>query len=204
MAPSRFLAFSGLLAALAVSTFYPSSSSSRLQTLSPLALGFLLGLLVAETPLASTLQQLFGLTTRHPDKVGLDILHGGVHPASSPSDGSGDQAERKKSELNQRTMYGLQHAFLNLEVTGWWFNMGLWDKEQDGNILTDKEETKPKFKVMRFQDACQALVRKVTSGLDINTKSHILGKVWSVVCCFTCCLFVASKYSRTPICCSFS
>ncbi|KAG0302505.1 hypothetical protein BGZ97_002317 [Linnemannia gamsii] len=57
-------------------------------------------------------------------------------------------------------MYGLQHAFLNLEVTGWWFNMGLWDKER--------------VPAMRFQDACKALVEKVTSRLDITSNSHIL------------------------------
>ncbi|KAG0041167.1 hypothetical protein BGZ83_002225 [Gryganskiella cystojenkinii] len=142
MAP-RLIAFSGLLLSLAIATFYPSGTKepSRLQALSPLLLGFLLGLLVAETPVASALHELFGLTSRNPDKVGLDILHGSSESSSS----------KEKLELNQRTMYGLQHAFLNLEVTGWWFNMGLWDKQGD-------QGKKQSFKPMRFQDACQALV----------------------------------------------
>ncbi|KAF9957588.1 hypothetical protein BGZ65_001969 [Modicella reniformis] len=59
-------------------------------------------------------------------------------------------------------MYGLQHAFLNLEITGWWFNMGLWDKANNSN------------KPVRFQDACKALVEKVTGRIGIDQRSHIL------------------------------
>ncbi|KAG0004052.1 hypothetical protein BGZ80_008908 [Entomortierella chlamydospora] len=146
---SRFVIYLALVGGLSLSTFYPSEQQrSRLESLIPVSLGFLLGLLVAETPLSSFLQEQLGLTSRNPDKVGLDILH---------SAGTAD-SKNAKSELNQRVMYGLQHAFLNLEVTGWWFNMGLWDKS----------------KPMRFQDACKALVEKVTSHLNINHESHIL------------------------------
>ncbi|KAF9437156.1 hypothetical protein BGZ76_001766 [Entomortierella beljakovae] len=145
---NRFVIFLALVAGLSASTFYSSENKSILSSIAPISLGFFIGLLVAETPIASQLQEALGLTSRHPDKVGLDILH---------SAGTMDSAEAK-SELNQRVMYGLQHAFLNLEITGWWFNMGLWDK------------TKP----MRFQDACKAMVEAVTSHLDINHESHIL------------------------------
>ncbi|KAF9210112.1 hypothetical protein BGZ49_005508 [Haplosporangium sp. Z 27] len=145
---NRFVIYLALVAGLFFSTFFSSENKSGLGSLPPVLLGFLLGLLVAETPLASFLQEQLGLSSRHPDKVGLDILH------------STETADSKdaKSQLNQRVMYGLQHAFLNLEVTGWWFNMGLWDKS----------------KPMRFQDACKAMVEKVTSNLDINRASHIL------------------------------
>ncbi|KAF9114273.1 hypothetical protein BGX27_011251 [Mortierella sp. AM989] len=145
---NRFTIYLTLVVGLSISTLYPSEHKSRLESLAPISLGFLLGLLVAETPLASLLQEQLGLTSRHPDKVGLDILH---------STGTTDSKDAK-SQLNQRVMYGLQHAFLNLEVTGWWFNMGLWDKS----------------KPMRFQDACKAMVEKVTSHLNINQDSHIL------------------------------
>ncbi|KAG0329012.1 hypothetical protein BGZ99_003642 [Dissophora globulifera] len=145
---SRFAVFVALVAGLTLSTLHPFTQSSRLGSLSPVCLGFLLGLLVAETPIASRLQEPLGLTSRHPDRVGLDILH---------SQGS-LEGETAKSELDQRVTYGLQHAFLNLEVTGWWFNMGLWDKDRS----------------MRFQDACKALVEKVTSQIGIQHDSHIL------------------------------
>ncbi|KAG0351315.1 S-adenosyl-L-methionine-dependent methyltransferase [Gamsiella multidivaricata] len=146
---TRFGFFLVLVVSLTLSTVYPAEQKSRFESLFPVLLGFLLGLLVAETPLASRLQELLGLSSRHPDKVGLDILH---------SQGS-SEGKNAKSQLDQKVMYGLQHAFLNLEVTGWWFNMGLWD-----------EEKKP----MRFQDACKALVEKVTSKIGINQQSHIL------------------------------
>ncbi|KAF9932194.1 hypothetical protein FBU30_008749 [Linnemannia zychae] len=146
---NRLTAFAIVVAVLSCYTIYPSSNKSLLDSLSSVFLGFLLGLIFAETPLASPLQELCGLTTRHPDKIGLNIIH-----ASSDKDG-----KTAKSRFDQRVMYGLQHAFLNLEITGWWFNMGFWDK------------TRPS---MRFQDACKALVEKVTSQLAINNNSHIL------------------------------
>src|SRR5690349_22801537 len=144
---NRLVVFAVVVVALSLHSVY----SSVLTTIPSLLLGFLLGLTVAETPLASPIQELCGLTSRHPDKVGLDIIH-------ASKEGEGKAA---KKQLDQRVMYGLQHAFLNLEVTGWWFNMGLWDKE--------------KVPAMRFQDACKALVEKVTSHLDITSSSHILG-----------------------------
>ncbi|KAF9138931.1 hypothetical protein BGX30_008565 [Mortierella sp. GBA39] len=143
---NRLAVFAVVVAALSLHTVY----SPVFTSLPSLLLGFLLGLVVAETPLASSIQELCGLTSRHPDKVGLDIIH-----ASEKEEG-----KTAKTQLDQRVMYGLQHAFLNLEVTGWWFNMGLWDKD--------------KVPAMRFQDACKALVDKVTSHLDITSSSHIL------------------------------
>ncbi|KAG0196830.1 hypothetical protein BGX28_009697 [Mortierella sp. GBA30] len=144
---TRFASFITLITALFLSILLSSGPKSRLESLFPVLLGFLLGLLVAETPAASPLQELCGLSSRHPDRVGLDILHAQGTASSNIA----------KVELDQKVMYGLQHAFLNLELTGWWFNMGLWEKEK-----------------MKFQDACKALVRKVTSHLDINEDSHIL------------------------------
>ncbi|KAF9085882.1 hypothetical protein BGX29_003091 [Mortierella sp. GBA35] len=150
---SRIAVFLVAVAALSLKAFvFSNTQKSLLDSLSPLLLGFLLGLVVAETPLASPLQEFCGLTSRHPDKVGLDIIHA--------ANTSSQEGKATKSHLDQRVMYGLQHAFLNLEVTGWWFNMGLWDKAQSPP--------------MRFQDACKALVKKVTSQLDINSDSHIL------------------------------
>ncbi|KAF9544246.1 hypothetical protein EC957_012292 [Mortierella hygrophila] len=143
---NRLTAFAVVVAALSLHAVY----SPVLTSLPSLLLGLLLGLVVAETPLASPIQELCGLTSRHPDKVGLDIIH-----ASEKGEG-----KTAKTQLDQRVMYGLQHAFLNLEVTGWWFNMGFWDKD--------------KVPTMRFQDACKALVDKVTSRLDITSSSHIL------------------------------
>ncbi|KAG0355056.1 hypothetical protein BG005_006030 [Podila minutissima] len=145
--PGRLHFTVGLIVALSIAVMLPSSQKSRIDSIAPLALGLLLGLLIAETPVASPIQELLGLPSRHPDKVGIDVLH-----ASSAAN-----AKKAKTELNQKTMYGLQHAFLNLEVTGWWFNMGLWDKSN-----------------MRFQEACQALVNKVTQDLNITSDSHIL------------------------------
>ncbi|KAI1319165.1 hypothetical protein EDD11_004808 [Mortierella claussenii] len=147
---SRFAIYGALVTGLGLATFYPAENKSSLDALAPVLFGFLFGLLVAETPVASRLQELLGLISRHPDRVGLDILH---------LEGSTD-SKNAKSQLNQKVMYGLQHAFLNLEITGWWFNMGYWDKDR-----------KP---LMRFQDACKALVEKVTSQLAINKDSHIL------------------------------
>ncbi|KAF9425644.1 hypothetical protein BGZ94_007359 [Podila epigama] len=144
----------GLIVALTVAILFPSEQKSRLDAIAPLILGLIIGLIVAETPIASPIQGLLGLSSRHPDIVGLDILHA----ASSIS-----AANDAKAELNQKTMYGLQHAFLNLEVTGWWFNMGFWDKTRN----------------MRFQEACQALVDKVTRDLKITSDSHILGKYYT-------------------------
>ncbi|KAF9952886.1 hypothetical protein BGZ72_005845 [Mortierella alpina] len=144
----RLVSFLALIAAIAVSLSFSSGSTSLLQIPASILLGFLLGLLVAETPAASPLQELCGLSSRHPDKVGLDIVH---------SEGTASN-KTAKADLDQKVLYGLQHAFLNLELTGWWFNMGLWDNGRG----------------MRFQDACKALVRKVTSDLDINQESHIL------------------------------
>lgn len=146
---NRLVVLAVVVAVLSLHAVY----SSVLTSLPSILLGFLLGLVVAETPLASPVQELCGLTSRHPDKVGLDIIH-------ASKEGEGKAA---KKQLDQRVMYGLQHAFLNLEVTGWWFNMGLWDKE--------------KVPAMRFQDACKALVEKVTSHLDITSSSHILGTI---------------------------
>ncbi|KAF9941012.1 hypothetical protein BGZ67_006068 [Mortierella alpina] len=144
----RLASFLALIVAIAVSLPFSSGSTSQFQVPTSILLGFLLGLLVAETPVASPLQELCGLSSRHPDKVGLDIVH---------SEGT-VSSKAAKADLDQKALYGLQHAFLNLELTGWWFNMGLWDQGRD----------------MRFQDACKALVRKVTSDLDINEESHIL------------------------------
>ncbi len=146
----RLASFLAVIVAIAASLLFFSSSTSILPVPASILLGFLLGLLVAETPAASPLQELCGLSSRHPDKVGLDIVH---------SEGT-DRSKTAKADLDQKVLYGLQHAFLNLELTGWWFNMGLWDKGRG----------------MRFQDACKALVRKVTSDLGIDEKSHILGK----------------------------
>ncbi|KAG0278070.1 hypothetical protein BGZ95_004775 [Linnemannia exigua] len=148
---NRLAVFAVVVAALSFFTVQLSSTGAVLGSIAPLILGFFLGLIVAETPIASPIQELCGLTSRHPDKVGLDIIHA--------ADTSTQEGKTAKSQLNQRVMYGLQHAFLNLEVTGWWFNMGLWDKSVSG---------------MRFQDACKALVQKVTSQLDINSDSHVL------------------------------
>ncbi|KAG0325803.1 hypothetical protein BG004_003111 [Podila humilis] len=143
----------GVIAALALSVLLPSAAQrTRLDTIPPLLLGLLVGFLVAETPIASPIQELLGLTSRHPDKVGLDIIHGSSD--STHSDKAKDVAELD----HKKPMYGLQHAFLNLEVTGWWFNMGLWDKTRN----------------MRFQEACEALVDKVTSNVNITGNSHIL------------------------------
>lgn len=181
---------------LGLTTLFPSENPSRLESVSPLLLGFLLGLIVAETPIASPIQGLLGFQTRHPDKVGLQVLHGSS-PLQSGQDGqqSGSETAAEKissntkvnarnsdsdsnddaKKLDQRTMYGLQHAFLNLEVTGWWFNMGLWEKDDDADVKCENGSA-VKMKSMRFQDACKALVRKVTSQLDINQESHILGR----------------------------
>ncbi|KAF9944279.1 hypothetical protein BGZ70_004838 [Mortierella alpina] len=144
----RLATFLSLVVAIAVSLLVSLGSTSLLQIPTFILLGFLLGLLVAETPAASPLQELCGLSSRHPDKVGLDIVH---------SEGTTD-SKTAKADLDQKVFYGLQHAFLNLELTGWWFNMGLWDKGRG----------------MRFQDACKALVRKVTCDLGIDEESHIL------------------------------
>ena len=153
--PGRIHFTVGLIVALSIAVMLPSLQKSRIDSIAPLALGLLLGLLIAETPVASPIQELLGLSSRHPNKVGLDVLH----------DSSAMDAKKAKTELNQKSMYGLQHAFLNLEVTGWWFNMGLWDKSRN----------------MRFQDACQALVDKVTQNLNITSDSHILGKDMSTI-----------------------
>lgn len=141
---SRFAAFITLLAGLGFSILKVSSS------LPALLFGFLLGFLIAETPFASELHELFGLTPRDPDKVSLNVLY--------PQ--SGEHQAEIKSVLSQKAMYGLQNATLNMEVTGFWFNMGLWNKGTN----------------MRFQDACKALVEKVTSHVGIDQQSHILGK----------------------------
>jgi hypothetical protein len=156
---NRLAVFAVVVAALSLHTVYPTDQWSFLSSISTLLLGFLIGLVVAETPLASPIQELCGLTSRHPDKVGLDIIHASQH----------QEGKTAKKQLDQRVMYGLQHAFLNLEVTGWWFNMGLWDKER--------------VPAMRFQDACKALVEKVTSRLDITSNSHILGTI-STLCVY--------------------
>ncbi|KAG0376941.1 hypothetical protein BGX24_006983 [Mortierella sp. AD032] len=148
---NRLAVFAVVVATLSFFTVHPSSTGAVVGSIAPLILGLLLGLIVAETPIASPIQELCGLTSRHPDKIGLDIIHA--------ADAFTQEGKTAKSQLDQRVMYGLQHAFLNLEVTGWWFNMGLWDKDVSG---------------MRFQDACKALVQKVTSQLDINSDSHIL------------------------------
>ncbi|KAF9288552.1 hypothetical protein BGZ68_000105 [Mortierella alpina] len=145
---TRLASYLILIVAIAGSLLFSSGSTSLLRIPTSILLGFLLGLLVAETPAASPLQELCGLTSRHPDKVGLDIVH---------SEGTAS-SKTAKADLDQKVLYGLQHAFLNLELTGWWFNMGLWEKGRG----------------MRFQDACKALVRKVTSDLDIDQDSHIL------------------------------
>ncbi|KAF9185790.1 hypothetical protein BGZ50_002874 [Haplosporangium sp. Z 11] len=178
-----------IILGLGLTALFPSENPSRLESVSPLLLGFLLGLIVAETPIASPIQELLGLQTRHPDKVGLQLLHdssplhgeqGGSETVAgqtssntkvSSSSSSSSNGDDKK--LDQKTMYGLQHAFLNLEVTGWWFNMGLWEKDDDTDVK-DENGSAVKMKSMRFQDACKALVRKVTSQLDINQESHIL------------------------------
>ncbi|KAF9365736.1 hypothetical protein BGX34_008601 [Mortierella sp. NVP85] len=154
---ARFSLFLGVLAGLAFAVL----ETRPLAKLPAVLLGFLSCLLVAETPIAGQLQEFFGITSRHPEKVGLDILH------PQDSDGGQENHQNKqnadiKSQFDQRVMYGLQHAFLNLEVTGWWLSMGLW--ENDGSI----------GKNMRFQDACKNLVRKVTSGIGIDQQSHIL------------------------------
>ncbi|KAF9574227.1 hypothetical protein EC968_007151 [Mortierella alpina] len=144
----RLASFLVLIVAITASLLFSAGSTSLLRIPTSIVLGFLIGLLVAETPAASPLQELCGLSSRHPDRVGLDIVH---------SEGSAS-SKSAKADLDQKALYGLQHAFLNLELTGWWFNMGLWDKGRG----------------MRFQDACKTLVRKVTSDLDINEESHIL------------------------------
>ncbi|KAG0241863.1 hypothetical protein BGW41_005209 [Actinomortierella wolfii] len=59
----------------------------------------------------------------------------------------------------QKTNYGLRYSFLNVEVTGGWLGMGLWPK--DGTKIP-------------YREACQAMVRKVTAGLNIDATSHLL------------------------------
>ncbi|KAG0233239.1 hypothetical protein BGW42_007552 [Actinomortierella wolfii] len=59
----------------------------------------------------------------------------------------------------QKTNYGLKYSFLNVEVTGGWLGMGLWPK--DGTKIP-------------YREACQAMVRKVTAGLNIDATSHLL------------------------------
>ncbi|KAF9166659.1 hypothetical protein DFQ26_007232 [Actinomortierella ambigua] len=155
----RLGSFAGLVLALAVTSY--TTSTSLTHTLSTTLLGILIGFVVAETPLSGPFQELVGLVSRSPDKVGLDVLHGTLQEQRA-TDEDTDASSRL---LDQRTMYGLQHAFLNLEVTGWWFNMGLWP---------DKSEQQQRTTRLPFRDACKALVRKVVHDIGINEQSSIL------------------------------
>ncbi|KAF9976562.1 hypothetical protein BGZ73_008317 [Actinomortierella ambigua] len=152
-------ALGGLVLALGITSY--STSSSLVHTLSTTLLGILIGFVVAETPLSGPLQELMGLSSRSADKVGLEVLHGILQQQKE----SGEKDDSSSGLLDQRTMYGLQHAFLNLEVTGWWFNMGLWP---------EKSELQQRTTRLAFRDACKALVRKVVHGIDINEQSSIL------------------------------
>ncbi|KAF9580909.1 hypothetical protein BGW38_002262 [Lunasporangiospora selenospora] len=164
MISTRLIGTLAMAVGLFLTWLTPSARNSRLEAMAPVLLGFLLGFFAAESPFAGPLQELLGLRSKHPDIVGLEIVHGhGKNAAADAAD-----ADEAKSKFDQRPMYGLQHAFLNLEVTGWWFNMGLWEKDEN----SDAESTN--FKPMLLREACQALVQKVTQGLGIGQDSHIL------------------------------
>ncbi|KAG0233240.1 hypothetical protein BGW42_007553 [Actinomortierella wolfii] len=175
-------AFGGLILALSVTSY--STSSSMVHTLSTTLLGILIGFVVAETPLSGPLQELVGLSSRSPDKVGLDVLHGTLQKGKSSDDEKGSSSSKL---LDQRTMYGLQHAFLNLEVTGWWFNMGLWP---------EKAEREQRATRLPFREACKALVDKVVHDIGINGQSSILDVGFG---CGDQDVYIAQKYKPGKI-----
>ncbi|KAG0254258.1 hypothetical protein DFQ27_006944 [Actinomortierella ambigua] len=191
-------AMSSLAAGLSQLPWKKTLSETWFGVMATLLLGFMLGILFSETPFVDPVLRLFGLADSR--QFGVDILEGTAWTYASGQDvggksgggggggGSGTMtvatpegwttAEPTSSSLSNSGVrasspmtapvrhsggrmfkYGLRYTFLNVEVTGGWLGMGLWP--MDGTKVP-------------YREACQAMVRKVTSGLGIDATSHLL------------------------------